>query len=146
VWFVVTLQHMSGLSAPEPVEFRLETLMQSWRYADSLSDEDRSRVMHSLEASGTKFWNVLALQVRVTVVSLCVGLPAPRRRRCVSSCSQRRCTAGHASASSRQDATVNVQVTLTVAITVAITISGHEWRCNQVRLGCSFACICPCVA
>ncbi len=54
---------MTGISAPEPVAVNIEYLLSVWRYEEGVSAAEKATILKRLEDSGTKFWNVFALQV-----------------------------------------------------------------------------------
>ena len=61
---ITSLQSLTGISAPEPVALNIDFLLTQWRYEDEVAPSERARVLKGLEDTGTKFWNVFALQVR----------------------------------------------------------------------------------
>ena len=65
---ITSLQSLTGISAPEPVALNIDFLLTQWRYEDEVAPSERARVLKGLEDTGTKFWNVFALQVRTQLL------------------------------------------------------------------------------
>jgi hypothetical protein len=72
----IFVQSLTGIPAPAPVALNMDFLLAAWRFEERVDDSERRRVLRNLEESGTKFWNVLALQVRANLLRLsCIGSP-----------------------------------------------------------------------
>ena len=57
-------QRLLSVPVPDSMQVNVDALLQWWNYESVMPAYERQRVVLSLEASGMRFWHVLAKKVR----------------------------------------------------------------------------------